>query len=202
MRHVFAMWCWKNNVGRQGVKAGVSLLLALLALSGCMRGYTPGDSVENVGYKPIQPIPFSHELHAGLHTDMAQLVSGEQAKSLQIDCEYCHSGVRHSSSAVIPSLDTCMGCHKHAATDREPIKLLTKHYNEGKPVKWINVYDMPDFVRFSHKPHVLGGVACAECHGEVEKMQVVEQVTPLQMGWCLDCHRAQNAPENCNACHF
>lgn len=149
-----------------------------IIFSGCYDGgwwfYTPGDTVEDVGYAPTQPIPYSHQLHAG---------------KLQIPCQYCHSAARRSKSAGIPSVATCMGCHRVVATDKEHVKYVADKYAKKESIEWVKIHDLPDFVRFSHRPHVWAGVACQDCHGPVETMEVVAQVAPLQMGWCLSCHR-------------
>jgi hypothetical protein len=150
--------------------------------------WTPGDTVDNVGYKPTQPLPFSHKNHAG---------------DRKIPCQYCHSSARRSITSGIPPMNTCMGCHKLVGLDLEPIKKLTKHYQENDPIQWVKVHDLPDFVRFSHKVHVSGAkLECQECHGKVEEMDVVEQVAPLQMGWCLSCHHEKNAKTDCITCHY
>lgn len=161
--------------------------------------WTPGDTVDNStqslvapGYKPDQPIPYSHKLHAGLKADGGR----------EIPCQYCHSSARRSAVAGIPSLNTCMGCHKVVRTDKDPIKEMTKLFQENKPVVWTKVHDLPDHVRFTHKPHVLGKIQCQECHGPVEKMDTAEQWAPLQMGWCVGCHKERKAPISCNTCHF
>lgn len=136
--------------------------------------YTPGDSVDDVGYRPRQPIPFSHQLHAGKRN---------------IPCEYCHSGARRSKSAVVPPTETCMGCHRNFRTDKDPIKYLIAKYKADEPIPWVKVHDLPDFVRFAHAPHYRAGLACQDCHGQVQDMEVVEMVAPLQMGWCIGCHK-------------
>ncbi len=162
--------------------------------------WTPGDTVDNSsqsslskGYKPIQPIPFSHVAHADKR---------------QINCEFCHSAARRSTSAGIPPLNTCMGCHRFVRTDKDAIKLITQKTEKNEPMEWIKVNDLPDFVRFSHMPHVSKGVTCQTCHGDVQKMEVVEQFAPMQMGWCLDCHRTEQKKSHkttltaCQTCHF
>jgi hypothetical protein len=168
------------------------LLIALVLASGSREArawwmWTPGDTVDDVGYKPTQPIPFSHALHAGKR---------------QIPCEYCHSAARRSASAGIPPLNTCMGCHKVVRTDKEPIKWLTEKYNKNEPVEWVKVHDSPQYVHFTHKQHVAAGIDCQTCHGKVENMEVVEQVAPLQMGWCIGCHKEKGASINCITCHY
>ena len=153
--------------------------------------WTPGDTVDDswpVPYQPKQPIAFSHKLHAG---------------KMKMDCQYCHASARKSKSAGIPATESvCMGCHKVAATDREPIKWLANEVKEGRAIEWIKVHDLPDFVRFHHKPHVQAGVTCQECHGQVEEMEEVYQHAPLQMGWCLRCHQDRGAPQKCYTCHY
>jgi len=150
--------------------------------------WTPGDTVDNVGYKPQQPIPFSHKLHAG---------------DKQIPCQYCHSSARRSITSGIPPLNTCMGCHRLVATDKPWIQKITESYKKNEPIAWVKVHDLPDFVRFSHKIHVSSaGLECQQCHGKVQEMEVLEQVAPLQMGWCIDCHQQKGAKLDCMACHY
>ena len=152
--------------------------------------WSPGDTVDDVflnSYQPKQPIPFSHKLHAG---------------QMKMPCEYCHSAARQGPVAGVPPMNTCMGCHRIAVANRDPIKYLTDQFNKKQHLEWIKVHDLPDFVRFSHKPHVRAGVSCQECHGAVEEMDEVRQVAPLQMGWCLRCHTKMDAPKKCFTCHF
>ncbi len=174
-----------------------SLGLAMVLFSQTAQAWwmwTPGDTVDNSsqsmfspGYKPTQPIPFSHKMHAGLR---------------KIPCEYCHSSARRSITAGIPPLNTCMGCHKFVRTDRDAIKYLTEKYTKNEPIEWVKVHDVPDHVRFTHQPHVLAGLTCQQCHGAVETMDVVEQWAPLQMGWCIECHKAKKVSTNCLTCHY
>jgi hypothetical protein len=171
----------------------VSILSMVMVCAGSKDAYawwmwTPGDTVDNVGYRPTQPIPeFSHKNHAG---------------DRKIPCQYCHSSARRSIVAGIPPLNTCMGCHRLVGTDLEPIKKITKMYQDNQPIPWVKVDDLPDFVRFSHKVHIHANLACQECHGKVEEMSVVEQVAPLQMGWCIGCHRERHAKTDCITCHY
>lgn len=163
----------------------VTLFLAESAAAWWM--WTPGDTVDNVGHKPKQPIPFNHQRHSDEH---------------KIPCEYCHASARRSPVAGIPPLNTCMGCHKFVATAKDPIKFIAARYQANQPVKWTKVHDLPDFVRFSHQVHVLAKLSCQECHGKVEKMGVAVQKAPLQMGWCVDCHRQKKASIACLTCHY
>ena len=156
------------------------------------------------GYQPIQPIAFSHKIHAGDN---------------KIDCQYCHSSAKHSKTSGIPSVNVCMNCHKnisevaddtkvvmddHTLVKSDLDKEIAKIYEAAgwdaenleytgntKPVKWVRVHNLPDFAYFNHSQHVtVGGVACQKCHGPVEEMEEVYQYSPLTMGWCIDCHKA------------
>lgn len=131
-----------------------------------------------VGYAPQQPIPYSHRLHAG---------------ELGIDCRYCHQNVDKSAAATLPATSTCMNCHAKVRTESPKLALLRESAETGIAIPWVKVHDLPDHVFFNHSAHVARGVGCVECHGRVDTMEVVEQVEPLSMGWCLDCHR--NADE-------
>jgi hypothetical protein len=149
------------------------------------------------GYAPAQPIPYSHKVHAGDN---------------EIPCLYCHSGATRSRHAGVPSLSKCMNCHKHTKTDSEHVKRIAAAVEAGEPFPWKRVHTLPDHAYFDHRPHVNGGVACQECHGAVEEMEVVERVMNMRMGKCLECHRGERTyfygpkPEalgstNCWACH-
>lgn len=140
----------------------------------------------NVGYSPEQPLPFSHQLHAGVN---------------QIPCQYCHSNVDEAKHASIPSMNVCMNCHKMVKTDSPHIQKLTKMYQENQPIEWVKIHDLPDFVFFNHKRHIKKGIDCSSCHGSVEKMEKIEQVETLQMGFCMNCHREKGAPVDCYTCH-
>lgn len=151
------------------------------------------------GYQPVQPIHFSHKIHAGDNG---------------IDCNFCHSSARRSQTAGIPSLNVCMNCHlsisevaEETATDEyskefydgEIAKLYKavgwdpddmSYTGEEEPVKWVRIHNLPDFAYFNHAQHVaVGGVDCQQCHGPVETMEIMEQYSPLTMGWCIECHR-------------
>jgi hypothetical protein len=180
---------------RSVIKVGLSiwLLSGIFASQNAYAAFswwfwTPGDTVDHVGYSPDQPIPFSHKIHAG---------------DRKIPCQYCHSSARRSITSGIPPTNTCMGCHRFVLPDSEYIKWVTKKYKANEPIEWVKVHDLPDFVRFSHKIHVTGaGLQCEDCHGDVKTMERVEQVAPLQMGWCLDCHRERGANTDCLTCHY
>lgn len=137
------------------------------------------------GYMPTQPIAYSHELHAGQY---------------EIDCNYCHTGVRKSKSANIPSANICMNCHVAIKTESKEIQKIyaaidydpeTGEYGEDiQPIEWVRVHNLPDLAYFNHSQHVkVGGLECETCHGPIKEMEVVYQYSNLTMGWCINCHR-------------
>lgn len=143
----------------------------------------------NKGYQPDQPIPFSHELHAGQN---------------KIDCKYCHTGTEVSRHASVPSLNICMNCHMVVKVDSPWIQKITEAYNSGKSIAWQKVTLLPDHVKFNHAMHIKAGKDCTTCHGQVAEMSKVYQSSSLAMGWCVNCHRQpeNKAPLNCSTCHY
>lgn len=132
----------------------------------------------DVGYQPYQPIAYSHKLHAG-------------AKGM--DCRYCHRMVEEGPHATIPDAETCLGCHTHVLKNSVSLQPLFAAAASGKadgtPLPWVKVHMLPQHAYFNHAVHVHAGVGCASCHGRVDTMEIVQQVEPLSMGWCLECHR-------------
>lgn len=126
------------------------------------------------GYSPIQPVPYSHAIHAG---------------KLGLDCRYCHNTVEKTAFAALPPTQTCMNCHSAILTTDPRIQPVRNSWATGKPVEWVKVHSLPQFVYFNHSAHVNHGVGCVECHGRIDQMDQVYQVKPLSMGWCLECHR-------------
>ena len=122
-----------------------------------------------------QPIQFSHAHHVG---------------GVGLDCRYCHTSVETSAFAGIPPTKTCMNCHSQIWSTAPILEPVRTSFRDDANLNWIRVYDLPDFVYFSHKIHVKQGVGCATCHGEIDKMPLTYQATSLLMEWCLDCHRA------------
>ncbi|MCR8669494.1 c-type cytochrome [Aestuariibaculum sp. M13] len=197
---------WKAFVKNQFLML-VSAIFLLLASAYFVYGYFMQVGVDQ-GYQPVQPIHFSHKIHAGDNG---------------IDCKYCHSSARVSKTSGIPSVNVCMNCHKsiyeyNGETTAEytkdfydaQIKKLyaaagwddanQKYTGDSHPVKWVRIHNLPDFVYFNHSQHVsVAGVECQTCHGPVETMEVMYQHAPLTMGWCIDCHRTTNVKVEDNA---
>lgn len=121
-----------------------------------------------------QPVQFSHQHHVG---------------GIGIDCRYCHSSVEVSSSAGIPPTKTCINCHSQIWSTSPYLEPVRSSFRDDKPLKWIRVHDLPDFVYFNHSIHVKKGMGCETCHGRVDKMPLMRQQNTLQMEWCLNCHR-------------
>jgi hypothetical protein len=152
---------------------------------------------------PIQPIPFSHKHHAG---------------EFQIECQYCHSATDKSQAAGVPSVELCMGCHSQFPAEYdeiEGIRILKQHWEEKKPIEWVQLHRLPEHVQFRHNRHIQAGVECQTCHGaveEIDKLHVVPDghigylvpVAKLEMGWCINCHRQNNqqASQDCLKCHY
>ena len=193
----------------QGVKKNTFLHILFVIFGVLMGAYFLFGTLFKVGvdqeYQPVQPIAFSHKIHAGDN---------------KIECQYCHSAAKHSKHSGIPSVNVCMNCHANISevaddtkvvmeeggvvlTKTELDKEIAKVYkaagwdaekraytNEPVPVKWVRVHNLPDFAYFNHSQHVtVAGVACQKCHGPVEEMEEVYQFSPLTMGWCIDCHK-------------
>jgi len=200
---------WKAFAKNQFLILVTSIFL-LLASAYFVYGYMMQVGVDQ-GYEPVQPIHYSHRIHAGDNG---------------IDCKYCHSSARVSKTSGIPSLNVCMNCHKsiyevspdtHAEGMNEygvdynaEIKKLyaavgwddaeQKYTGETQPVKWVRIHNLPDFAYFNHSQHVtVAGVECQTCHGPVEEMEVMYQYAPLTMGWCIDCHRTTDVNVKDNA---
>lgn len=128
----------------------------------------------DVGYRPNQPVPYSHQLHAG---------------KLGIDCRYCHFGAEKSSVAGVPPTQICLNCHKSVLPESAKLAVIMKSWDSNMPVPWVRVHKLPDYVYFDHSVHLNVGVGCMSCHGRVDRMEKVKLEKPISMSWCLDCHR-------------
>lgn len=185
---------WNYKLFKKHPVVGTLVVVIAFTLVLGLIGFDYGNKSVGVqkGYAPVQPINYSHELHAGKY---------------KINCQYCHSGADKSKQATVPSPSTCMNCHMHvtakdkyngdispeikkiyAAVDWNP---ETRTYGPNqKPIKWIRIHNLPDHAYFNHAQHVkIGKVECQACHGPIETMKVVSQQRSLQMGWCINCHR-------------
>ncbi|MEO8875946.1 MAG: cytochrome c3 family protein [Polyangiaceae bacterium] len=127
-----------------------------------------------VGYAPLQPVAYSHRLHAG---------------DLGIDCRYCHANIERSAHAMIPATQTCMGCHSIVKTDSAKLEPVRASWKTGAPLEWTKVTKLPEHAYFNHSAHLAAGVGCVTCHGRIDQMEVVRLDKPISMGWCLECHR-------------
>lgn len=188
---------WKSFVENQFLVL-VSAIFLLLASGYFVYGYFMQVGVDQ-DYEPIQPIHYSHRIHAG---------------SNGINCNYCHSAARVGKHSNIPSLNVCMNCHKNISevSDTTATAEYSKSFYDGEiqklykavgwdpatqtytgktqPVKWVRIHNLPDFVYFNHSQHVkVAGIECQTCHGPVETYEIMKQFSPLTMGWCIDCHR-------------
>ncbi len=188
---------WKKRKYRPVVGLLALVFLSLLSMAMWNSATSLG---RQQGYAPDQPIAFSHKVHAGIN---------------KIDCKYCHVGAERGKAAVIPSLSVCMNCHYNiqgvtgtdpnypkAIYDKEIAKIYSyigfnketlKYENEPKPIEWVKIHNLPDHVYFNHSQHVkVAGLECQTCHGQVQEMDVVQQMENLSMGWCVNCHRNTN----------
>jgi cytochrome c551/c552 len=200
---------WKAYAKNQFLVLVTSILL-LLSGAWVVYGFLMQVGIDQ-DYAPLQPIHYSHKIHAGENG---------------IDCKYCHSSARTSKHSGIPSLNVCMNCHKSIAEfvgdpDSTYVDYSKEFYTaeiqklydavgwdkdkqmytgKTKPVKWVRIHNLPDFVYFNHAQHVtVGGIECQKCHGPVEDYEIMKQFAPLTMGWCIDCHRETNVKMEGNA---
>jgi hypothetical protein len=193
-------------------KAGVGVLGAVLLAVLVFLGLSSWSRRPAVAEPSVQPIAFPHNVHV---------------QTYKIDCQYCHTDARRSEFAGLPSVTRCMGCHKITAADRPEIRKLAEYAAKSQPIPWQRVNVLPEFVYFPHKAHLRAQLKCQTCHGPVEAMTTYAAVRtgqrlsndllnlvglrpaqpPLTMGWCIDCHRDQNAkrgthaPLDCVTCH-
>lgn len=150
-------------------------LLGLGALGGVAAfAYLSYPTVIDTGYQPVQPVPYSHKLHAG---------------QLGLDCYYCHFTVYKAAYAAVPPTETCMNCHARVKPTSPRLEPVRQSYATGLPIPWVQIHRLPDYVYFNHSAHVVAGVSCVSCHGRIDQMIEVHQDKPLNMAFCLECHR-------------
>lgn len=163
---------WSNTVAR--LTAGTLLATPIVGI-GALMLYVRTPLVTGQAHPVEQPVEFDHRHHVG---------------DEGIDCRYCHTTVESGPSAGIPSTSLCMSCHNQIWNKSPLTQVVRSHYFSDRPIPWNRVHNLPDFVYFNHAIHVNKGVGCSTCHGRVDQMAAVEQVAPLTMSWCLECHRA------------
>jgi len=168
---------WTNRLPGQIIYG--LLLIGGVLTAGLNYYFTP--KYTRVGYQPTQPVPFSHSIHV---------------KQLGLDCRYCHDGVEKSWYSNVPAADTCINCHSAVRADDPKLEPIRASYKDAnKPVEWVQIHKLPDYVYFNHSVHVNRGVSCVECHGRVDEMDEVRHEKHFSMTFCLDCHR-ELSPEN------
>ncbi len=163
------------------------LLYSVIVTLAFLIGYYVNDQYGS-DRAPVQPINFSHKIHAGDN---------------KIPCMYCHIFADRSRVASVPSVQRCMGCHKTIKTDSPLIQQLTAYWNKKEPIPWVKVHNLPDYVYFPHKRHIRAGLDCSLCHGNVPTMARIRRIAPLQMGWCINCHDSRRVKNgrDCWTCH-
>jgi hypothetical protein len=174
----------KRNVNKAGRWGLLGMLLVAAVLAGIL--LTRAQALA----APDQPIAYSHQVH---------IQAGVQ-------CLFCHSGALRASMAGIPTVEKCMGCHAVIAADEPEIQKVASYSAQAVAIPWVRVNVQPDFVVFSHQPHLAAGLSCESCHGEVSRMSVARPVVRMDMGWCLKCHLDQSEEKvsrlaDCLTCH-
>lgn len=175
------------------VGLGIGIIVVLAAVFFTRAVFSTPFQVFGMGAGPDQPIDFPHDVHV---------------EKVGIECTFCHRTVDTQKAAGIPAIEQCMFCHKDLGNDQfikadsEELDKLRNYFETGTPIDWERVHRLADHVQFVHEAHINAGITCSTCHGDVGGMQKVEQVRDLKMGDCVDCHRANNAPTDCAACHY
>ncbi len=167
---------------RRIVSLGVATVLIAVALLLSARAV-----IHPYPVGPEQPLPFSHRVHSG---------------DRGISCFFCHHDADRSPKAGMPSVAKCLLCHNVIVRQLPPIQRLHGYYDRREPIPWVRVYRLPDHAHFNHELHLAAGVDCGKCHGDVKGMDRIVQVMPMEMGFCVDCHREEEAPVNCLTCHY
>ena len=152
----------------------IAIVFVLLGVGWIVLTLQRSDFVTSANQFVEQPVQFSHQHHAG---------------GIGIECRYCHTSVEVSPSAGIPPTKTCINCHSQIWNTSPYLEPVRASFRDDKPLNWVRVHDLPDFVYFNHSIHVRKGVGCETCHGRVDRMPLMIQKSSLQMEWCLDCHR-------------
>jgi hypothetical protein len=168
MSDIFPKW---TNRLPLNIIVGV-LLVGTGVTAGVTYYFTP--KYTRVGYQPIQPVAFPHSVHVD---------------QLGLDCRYCHNGVEKSWFSNVPATSTCMNCHSQVLKDDARLAPVRESAATGRPIPWVQIHKMPDYVFFNHSVHVNRGISCVECHGQINQMEAIYEAKTLSMRFCLDCHR-------------
>lgn len=145
---------------------------------------------------PEQPIQFRHDVHV----------------NLGVQCLYCHPGAARGASSGLPTQNKCWGCHQQIAKTltSERLAVLVEYVENNKPIEWVPVAQVPDFVHFNHRPHIAAGLNCENCHGDMSQVEIAENPQVMNMGWCIDCHKQRAGDDeekfikltDCGTCHY
>jgi len=146
-----------------------------------------GAALYPTGLGAQQPISFSHRVHAG---------------TKEIGCLLCHPGAWKTPVAGVPPVETCMLCHSRIIIHYPEIEKVRQRYERAQPIPWVRISNLPDLVHFNHSMHLAAGVDCGKCHGDIKAMDRVVLHQDFQMGFCIQCHRENNATHDCFACHY
>ena len=165
---------WTNWLALKMMVCGTVISCALIGAT----WYYDTPKYTRVGYQPVQPVPFPHDLHV---------------TQLGMDCRYCHNAVEVAAHSNVPDTQVCMNCHTQVQKENPKLQPVRDSWASGQPISWVQIHRTPDYAYYNHSAHVNRGISCYTCHGEVNHMPVVYDAKPLSMAWCLECHRA---PEN------
>ncbi|MGH7229954.1 MAG: cytochrome c3 family protein [Nitrospiraceae bacterium] len=164
---------------------GILIVLVTGTVAGIF-GFLYSTGSADLTVQDKQPIDFSHRLHAG---------------RLNINCLFCHRHAEASPIATIPTVSLCMSCHRSLSDQTTETEKLLTHWTEHKPIEWVRLQRLPDFVYFTHEMHLKAGLECMNCHGRVTEIRHTPRAATYEMGWCLSCHRDRGAPVDCLTCH-
>lgn len=180
-----------------GGLTGALALAAGLAFVRAQDAQTAAQAESPESYPSGQPIAFPHNLHAGTEEGQAGM-----------DCMFCHFSAERSVDAGLPPVQTCVGCHQVIPGQNNPeeVQKLMDYWERGEQIPWVRIYKISDHAHYPHMRHLNAGLQCQQCHGEVQNMEVINSRDPAwggnNMGWCIDCHRQEEASVDCAVCHY
>ena len=176
---------------------GLAGVFALGGLAFVQGGGSEAGGAESAAEASVQPIAFPHNLHAGSEPGQANM-----------NCQFCHYSAERSVDAGLPSVATCWGCHQVIPGQNNPqeVAKIQGYVERGESIPWVRIYKISDHAHFPHMRHINAGLQCQQCHGEVQTMGVLSERDPVwggdNMGWCVDCHRQNEASVDCAVCHY